>query len=777
MVRRVLSGNAEQKDRMKMKQSDRQRTPGGQPFAASGNERKKGADFSALTLRMDRIPDGFQCRFRQETDRCLPEITATGEKLVFDSVELVFQLSAFPAPESCMTDGSGCMGDGLHRFRCRPEEEIKAADWMILRFEERSFLIVGLMSWNVFSAVLHWSGSRLSVQFYGDGKRFEPGETRALESVFYQFADTEEACLDAYFSAIAACQKRRPLERDFRGWGSWDYYSTGFSAKTLQENLREVKALSPDVNLIQIDDGYCVWGDWMDINPAVFPDTLPVAVRALKEQGVEVGIWFAPFLAHTASRVVREHPEWFLWTPDGALRRYFVDYAVLDLSLDEPLDYIRRSVRFFLEAGITYFKADFLKAGVVSGASANNQTPYERFHRCLSAIREEIGESGYLLGCSAAFFPCVGHVDAMRVGPDVMPNFQGIRNSAKGCVASFAANRKLYRCDVDYLVVRGEGMEDAERTSPSKIGTLTQNEAEMWCNFVELSGGPVISSDKIACLTPARRELLARTLRAPAEHGNCRILDYWCGGSDQIASMLLSPSGRLGLFNWEEEERTFSPGGRRVTLPPHTSVILDSFSWNGERYETPVPDSPVRQWYGEAFRETAPVRTFPLGAAARKFLRPDHVDGMSILYGVYEPLIGARTLAGIPFRIDETALALTRESPECEIPVHAALSRLYFLHAADWPVKGEFLTCVLRDEQGNETGYPVVLGREIGNSDIRYSLPWNSSVARVAWIEPEDCRTLYVWRLEIGEVRNIASIRFTSFRQKGEYLLAGLSGC
>ena len=70
-----------------------------------------------------------------------------------------------------------------------------------------------------------------------------------------------------------------------------------------------------------------------------------------------------------------------------------------------------------------------------------------------------------------------------------------------------------------------------------------------------------------------------------------------------------------------------------------------------------------------------------------------------------------------------------------------------------------------------------MLGREIGNSDIRYSLPWNSSVARVAWIEPEDCRTLYVWRLEIGEVRNIASIRFTSFRQKGEYLLAGLSGC
>ena len=83
MVRRGLSGNAEQKDRMKMKQSDRQRTPGGQPFAASGNERKKGADFSALTLRMDRIPDGFQCRFRQETDRCLPEITATGTRASF----------------------------------------------------------------------------------------------------------------------------------------------------------------------------------------------------------------------------------------------------------------------------------------------------------------------------------------------------------------------------------------------------------------------------------------------------------------------------------------------------------------------------------------------------------------------------------------------------------------------------------------------------------------------------------------------------------------------
>ena len=451
---------------------------------------------------------------------------------------------------------------------------------------------------------------------------------------------------------------------------------------------------------------------------------------------------------------------------------------ILDYSQDEVVEHIRRCVRFFMDAGMVYLKLDFLLAGTAFGKSRVPMTPYERFHRALSAIREEAGKSVYLLGCSAEFGPCVGHVDGMRVGPDISPNFNSVKMSARCCMASAPFHRKWFQCDPDYLVVRGEGMDDAERTSPTKLGSLTFNEASMWADFVSLTGNAVLAGDKLSILTPDRRKLVADTLRCASENPEFRILGYWRGGADDFPGMIYS-SGRLGLFNWTDAEQEFRlPDGGSRLLPARSSVVLEMPGWSGN--SLPAPERPLERSVplGEPFDNAADALPLPLGEAAEEPLEYDHETGKGILRGVYAPLCGKQILLGVPFEIGENAVSFwtTDEKNELRIPVGRRVKTLYFLHAADYPVRGEWLRYRVRDVDGTETEHPVVLGREIGNTDYRYSVPWKSDCARIAWVDPSaSCRTLYLLRIPFETEREVESIVVTHPMQNGSHVLLGIS--
>jgi len=131
----------------------------------------------------------------------------------------------------------------------------------------------------------------------------------------------------------------------------------------------------------------------------------------------------------------------------------------------------------------------------------------------------------------------------------------------------------------------------------------------------------------------------------------------------------------------------------------------------------------------------------------------------------------------VPFEIGEKGIAVWKTDPErvLRIPVGRLTKTLYFLHAADYPVRGEWLSYILRFADGTETEHKVFLGRDIGNTDYRYSLPWSSESARIAWTEPATFRTLYILELPLETERMVESIMITHPLQNGSHILLAVS--
>ncbi len=732
-----------------------------------------------MDFHLNAVPDGWEARLNRNMNSVTPEITRTGKTSTFGCLDLELALDSLLTPQSSFMTGAAGMGESMKKYPVAGlRGAVKADNWMLFRISGDDFLLIAIASWRTFSGEILFRDGNVTVRFHGDGRPFAPNETCRLEDLFFLRAESERKLFDAYADFTAQSHSVKLNLRGWRGWGTWDYYSALFSDRSIRENLNELEKLSSNINLLQIDDGYSGWGDWMEIKPEVFPGGLTAVVREAAERGLETGIWFAPFLAHFSANVVREHPGWFLRKEDGSLRYYGAGgHVILDYSQDEVVEYIRRCVRSFREAGITYLKLDFLKAGTVYGRSKSPMTPYERFHRCLSAIREEAGSKCYLLGCSAEFGPCVGHVDGMRVGPDISPNFAGVRESARCCMASAPFHRKWYQCDPDYLVVRGDGMDDAERTSPGKLGTLTHNEAAMWTDFVSMTGNAVLAGDKLSLLTPDRRALVAGALNHASENPEFFILDYWRGGTEDFPAVIYS-SGRLGIFNWTDAGQTFRlSDGTAHTLPARTSKILENTSWNGKSLTGTEQPLTLPNPLGAPFEHAADAVPLPLGSAAAEPLALDHETGSGILNGIYAVLAGRQTLSGVPFEIAEQAIAIPETGPDRDvrIAVGRTVKAFYFLHAADYPVRGEWLSYVVREANGAETEYRQILGRDIGNTDYHYSLPWTSDRARIAWTEPTIGRTLYVLELPFEKERNVESVRITHPLQRGMHILLAVS--
>ena len=53
-------------------------------------------------------------------------------------------------------------------------------------------------------------------------------------------------------------------------------------------------------------------GNWLEVDPAVFPSGLPAFADYVRSKGMHFGLWFEPERASLTSTLAREHPEWVL---------------------------------------------------------------------------------------------------------------------------------------------------------------------------------------------------------------------------------------------------------------------------------------------------------------------------------------------------------------------------------------------------------------------------------------------------------------------------------
>jgi alpha-galactosidase len=339
-----------------------------------------------------------------------------------------------------------------------------------------------------------------------------------------------ERALRAVADATGRAMGARSTDRAHPGgWCSWYYYFTDVTQADVRENLEVLAADGRNgptyaCEYVMVDDGHqSEIGDWLQTDPASFPDGMADLASRIRDSGFDAGIWWAPFLVHPRSRVATEHPDWLLrgargrpvvgmWNPNWSLR---APMRVLDTTRPEVLEHLRRVASVIgHEWGYAIQKLDFLYAAALPGVRHDAAaTRAQALRMGLDAIREGAGEDGFLLGCGCPLGPAVGVVDAMRIGADVTPYWSNLidkvvgrgrhalatRNAVVNVATRVPLDRSWWLNDPDCLMVR------EDRT------TLTDHEVEVLATVMGMTDGMLVISDRLALLPPRRREVIART--------------------------------------------------------------------------------------------------------------------------------------------------------------------------------------------------------------------------------------------------------------------------
>lgn len=229
---------------------------------------------------------------------------------------------------------------------------------------------------------------------------------------------TENNVFDLYFDLMNI---RKPKAKPMRGWTSWYNYYQNINEDIIIENLNHFKDFDKNIEIFQIDDGYQTYvGDWLDIDPSKFPRGMKYISDAIKTKGYKSGIWLAPFVCETNSKIFKEKKHWILKDNHGELvlaGSNWSRFYALDIYNPEVREYIKKVFSVVLdEWGYDMVKLDFLYA--VCLIPTKTKTRGQIMTEAMEFLRECVGDK-LILGCGVPIGPSFGLVDYCRIGCDV----------------------------------------------------------------------------------------------------------------------------------------------------------------------------------------------------------------------------------------------------------------------------------------------------------------------------------------------------------------------
>lgn len=264
-------------------------------------------------------------------------------------------------------------------------------------------------------------------------------------------------------------------------WCSWYDRTEHLNQDLFTRFLDGLKTADPQrrIQTLQIDDATCPsHGDWLDPT-ANWPQTMEPVMRAITDRGYRAGIWIAPFMVGSESRLAAEHPDWLLHDHEGRRlvewRHYDGhkrdrEHYVLDTSHPDALAWIREVFATYRRWGARFFKTDFMEWGYKDSTRVRRHTPgktgAQYYDEVLRTIREAIGPDSHWLGCICYFAPHIGYCDSMRVSSDVGVRWDGhggtgndgvgggTQNMIEESFATLFQNHVLWQCDPDVVFVR-----------------------------------------------------------------------------------------------------------------------------------------------------------------------------------------------------------------------------------------------------------------------------------------------------------------------------------
>ena len=295
------------------------------------------------------------------------------------------------------------------------------------------------------------------------------------------------------------------------GYTSWYNYYQNINESII---LRDLESLDNRFNLFQIDDGYEAYiGDWLDVDKTKFPNGLKPIVDKIHEKGLKAGIWLAPFVAETKSKLFNEHQDWFKVDPDGKISKCGSNWSgfyALDLTLQDVQDYIKKCLEYYMEIGFDFFKLDFLYASMI--APTNGLTRAMMSDRSYQFLREVLKDK-LILGCGANCFSSYQKFNYLRIGPDVSLKFDDVwfmkymhreRISTKitlqNTIYRSIFNHHLFLNDPDVFLLRDTNI------------NLSKEQKRALVTINALFGSVLMTSDNIATYTEESKKLLETSL-------------------------------------------------------------------------------------------------------------------------------------------------------------------------------------------------------------------------------------------------------------------------
>ena len=272
-------------------------------------------------------------------------------------------------------------------------------------------------------------------------------ELQIFDIVYFQ--GTYDEVFDNYFGMWKMPETRHGM---MSGYTSWYNY---FQDITEEIILRDLDALDPykdQVNIFQIDDGYETFiGDWLDPNPAKFPNGMKYIADKVHEKGYKAGIWLAPFNCQKISRMAKEHPDWLIKDTDGKPMVGCLAWGgayTFDIYNEEVRAYLKKVFDVVLnEWGYDMVKLDFLYSQCIKPRHGKSRG--EIMCDAMAFLRECVGDKLFL-GCGVPIGPALGICDACRISCDVDLNYKGefysrIQVSNEMLSARSAINNSIFR--------------------------------------------------------------------------------------------------------------------------------------------------------------------------------------------------------------------------------------------------------------------------------------------------------------------------------------------
>lgn len=418
-----------------------------------------------------------------------------------------------------------------------------------------------------------------------DGVELAPGAEIESAPLMISAGRDGVALLEAWADRLGEAMGARVPARAPTGWCSWYYYFTKVSEAAVVENLDELVRLKADVpcDYVMVDDGHqSDIGDWLDTNDK-FPSGMAALAGRIRDAGFDAGIWTAPFLAGARSRLLREHPNWFVRTDRDRPRLGIVNPAwgrpgtcyALDTTHPDVLAWLESTAATLVHAwGYHVLKLDFLYAAALPGRRHDaSATRAESLRRGLEAIRRGAGDDAFLIGCGCPLGPAVGVVDAMRIGADVAPYWTNAamrsrwgggdrhgaatKHAVRNTLTRAFMHRRLWLNDPDCLMVRT----DRTRLSEAEVRTLA--------GVFGVTDGMLVLSDRVGTIPADRLRLLRRAHDLLG--GEARVVDLF--GAD-LPETVVARRGRevlVAVLNLADAPRARSLDVGRFGVPDGTA--------------------------------------------------------------------------------------------------------------------------------------------------------------------------------------------------------------